>query len=124
MRRCVALTHVASERYPFACSVAFANSAIVAISVTALTLLFGSLSAYTIARQRFRWTMFLLQAVIFMLLPRVQHFAALATLSFVVLLCYGGGFGTMPAFAADIFGPANIGSIYGLMLTAWGFAAA
>jgi OFA family oxalate/formate antiporter-like MFS transporter len=66
--------------------------------------------------------MFLLQAAIFMLLPRVEHFAALAALSFVVLLCYGGGFGTMPAFAADIFGPTNIGSIYGLMLTAWGFA--
>src|SRR4051795_11934836 len=41
---------------------AFANSAIVAVSVTFLTLLFGSLSAYTIARQRFRWTLFLLQA--------------------------------------------------------------
>jgi len=41
---------------------AFANSTIVAISVTFLTLLFGSLSAYTIARQRFRWTVFLLQA--------------------------------------------------------------
>jgi multiple sugar transport system permease protein len=41
---------------------AFANSAIVAGSVTFLTLLFGALSAYTIARQRFRWTLFLLQA--------------------------------------------------------------
>ncbi len=41
---------------------AFLNSAIVAGSVTFLTLLFGSLSAYTIARQRFRWTLFLLQA--------------------------------------------------------------
>ena len=41
---------------------AFLNSAIVAVSVTALTLLFGSLSAYTIARLRFRWTLFLLQA--------------------------------------------------------------
>jgi multiple sugar transport system permease protein len=41
---------------------AFANSAIVAISVTFLTLLFGALSAYTIARQRYRWTLFLLQA--------------------------------------------------------------
>jgi OFA family oxalate/formate antiporter-like MFS transporter len=29
----------------------------------------------------------------------------------------------MPAFAADYFGPRQIGSIYGLMLTAWGFAA-
>ena len=67
--------------------------------------------------------MFLVQAVIFMLLARVQSFEALAALAFVVLLCYGGGFGTMPAFAADLFGPANVGSIYGLMLTAWGFAA-
>ena len=41
---------------------AFANSFIVAISVTLLTLVFGSMSAYTIARLRFRWTIFLLQA--------------------------------------------------------------
>jgi OFA family oxalate/formate antiporter-like MFS transporter len=39
-------------------------------------------------------------------------------------MCYGGGFGTMPAFAADYFGSGNVGSIYGLMLTAWGFASA
>jgi OFA family oxalate/formate antiporter-like MFS transporter len=44
--------------------------------------------------------------------------------SFIILMCYGGGFGTMPAFAADYFGAANVGSIYGLMLTAWGFAGA
>jgi OFA family oxalate/formate antiporter-like MFS transporter len=30
----------------------------------------------------------------------------------------------MPAFAADYFGTKNIGPIYGLMLTAWGFASA
>ena len=29
------------------------------------------------------------------------------------------GFGTMPAFAADFFGPKNAGTIYGAMLTAW-----
>src|SRR2546428_3191499 len=49
-------------------------------------------------------------------------FGGLAGLAFIVLLCYGGGFGTMPAFAADFFGARNVGSIYGLMLTAWGFA--
>lgn len=67
-------------------------------------------------------TMFLVQAVVFMLLARVESFPALALLAFIVLLCYGGGFGTMPAFAADFFGPTNVGSIYGLMLTAWGCA--
>ena len=35
-----------------------------------------------------------------------------------------GGFGTIPAFAADYFGSRNVGPIYGLMLTAWGAASA
>jgi OFA family oxalate/formate antiporter-like MFS transporter len=30
----------------------------------------------------------------------------------------------MPAFAADYFGSKNVGPIYGLLLTAWGFASA
>ena len=30
---------------------------------------------------------------------------------------------TMPAFATDYFGPGQIGSVYGIMLTAWGCAA-
>jgi OFA family oxalate/formate antiporter-like MFS transporter len=74
-----------------------------------------------------RWVfliMFLVQALLFWLLPSVHSFGAFTALAFVVLLCYGGGFGTMPAFAADYFGPENVGSIYGLMLTAWGFAGA
>ncbi|MCU1310735.1 MAG: major facilitator superfamily 1 [Candidatus Angelobacter sp.] len=73
-----------------------------------------------------RWVflaMFLIQAVIFYLMPRATTFSTFTTLAFIVLLCYGGGFGTMPAFAADYFGTKDVGSIYGLMLTAWGFAA-
>jgi OFA family oxalate/formate antiporter-like MFS transporter len=50
--------------------------------------------------------------------------AILTVLSFIVLMCYGGGFGTMPAFTADYFGSKNVGPIYGLMLTAWGSASA
>ena len=46
-------------------------------------------------------------------------FALLLILGAIVGLCYGGGFGTMPAFAADFFGPKNAGTIYGAMLTAW-----
>src|SRR6476659_7213221 len=66
--------------------------------------------------------MFPLQAAIFAILPTVSSFPAFSLLAVVVLLCYGGGFGTMPALAADYFGAENVGSIYGLMLTAWGFA--
>ena len=72
-----------------------------------------------------RWvflSMFLIQALLFLILPRVSSFPAFTGMAFLILLCYGGGFGTMPAFAADYFGAENVGSIYGLMLTAWGFA--
>jgi len=67
--------------------------------------------------------MFVLQSAAFLLLSQVHQFALLSLLAFLILLCYGGGFGTMPAFATDYFGAAQIGSIYGLMLTAWGCAA-
>jgi MFS transporter, OFA family, oxalate/formate antiporter len=66
--------------------------------------------------------MFLLQAVLFFLLSQVESFTMLSAICFAVLLCYGGGFGTMPAFAADYFGAKDVGSIYGMMLTAWGLA--
>jgi len=75
-----------------------------------------------IGRRRVFQVMFLAQAIVFFLLSRVHSFGGLAVLAFIVLLCYGGGFGTMPAFAADFFGARNVGSIYGLMLTAWGLA--
>jgi OFA family oxalate/formate antiporter-like MFS transporter len=66
--------------------------------------------------------MFLLQAIVFWLLPSAHSLPLFAALTVGVLLCYGGGFGTMPAFAADYFGAEHVGSIYGLMLTAWGVA--
>jgi OFA family oxalate/formate antiporter-like MFS transporter len=74
-----------------------------------------------------RWTfvtMFLLQVGLFWIMPSTASAAALTVLSFVILMCYGGGFGTMPAFTADYFGAKNVGPIYGLMLTAWGSASA
>jgi len=75
-----------------------------------------------IGRRAVFLTMFLVQAIIFWLITGVSSFGAFTSLAFVILMCYGGGFGTMPAFAADYFGPKDVGSIYGLMLTAWGFA--
>jgi MFS transporter, OFA family, oxalate/formate antiporter len=68
--------------------------------------------------------MFLLQVALFWFLPEIHSAVTLTAVSFIILLCYGGGFGTMPAFTADYFGAKNVGPIYGLMLTAWGFASA
>jgi OFA family oxalate/formate antiporter-like MFS transporter len=74
-----------------------------------------------------RWTfvtMFLLQVGLFWSLPSLSSASILTLVSFIILMCYGGGFGTMPAFAADYFGSKNVGPIYGLMITAWGTASA
>jgi OFA family oxalate/formate antiporter-like MFS transporter len=68
--------------------------------------------------------MFVLQVALFWFLPGIHAAVPLTVIAFMILLCYGGGFGTMPAFAADYFGAKNVGPIYGLMLTAWGFASA
>lgn len=77
-----------------------------------------------IGRRTVFLTMFLLQSLLFFLLARAHDFGLLSILACLVLLCYGGGFGTMPAFTADYFGSAQIAPIYGMMVTAWGFAAA
>jgi MFS transporter, OFA family, oxalate/formate antiporter len=68
--------------------------------------------------------MFLGQTLLFWALPSINSAGVLTIVAFIVLMCYGGGFGTMPAFAADYFGTKNVGAIYGLMLTAWGSASA
>jgi OFA family oxalate/formate antiporter-like MFS transporter len=68
--------------------------------------------------------MFAIQVILFWWYPNIATVSLMTIVTFVVLMCYGGGFGTMPAFAADYFGSKNVGPIYGLMLTAWGFASA
>ena len=39
-----------------------------------------------------------------------------------VLLCFGGGFATMPPFVLDVFGSKKMSTIYGAVLTAWAAA--
>ena len=68
--------------------------------------------------------MFIIQILLFWFLPSFHSITGITIIVFLILMCYGGGFGTMPAFVADYFGSVNVGAIYGLMLTAWGFASA
>jgi len=72
-----------------------------------------------IGRTRTFVSIFLVQAVCFALLPSAAPVAFFFLLAAFVYLCYGGGFGTMPATAADFFGPKNAGAIYGAMIVAW-----
>jgi OFA family oxalate/formate antiporter-like MFS transporter len=78
----------------------------------------------TLGRKMTCAVMFILQIFLFWFLPSCHGVVIITIISFVILMCYGGGFGTMPAFTADYFGSKTVGPIYGLMLTAWGFASA
>ena len=85
---------------------------------------FWAWASDTLGRRITFAAMFILQIGLFWVLPSLHSVSSVTIVSFIILMCYGGGFGTMPAFAADYFGSTNVGSIYGLMLTAWGFASA
>lgn len=60
-----------------------------------------------------------LQGICFLALPHARALPLFVLLAAVIYLCYGGGFGTMPATSADYFGAANAGAIYGAMIVAW-----
>ncbi len=62
------------------------------------------------------------QVGVFALVGGVHTLPAAAALFAVVLLCYGGGFGTMPSLVADWFGTRHLGVNYGWILSAWGTA--
>jgi hypothetical protein len=40
----------------------------------------------------------------------------------VILTMYGGGFATLPAYLADVFGVQMVGAIHGRLITAWSVA--
>ena len=69
---------------------------------------------------------FVVQAGLFLLIPRLAAQGAWVVFEaalFTVFTMYGGGFATIPAFLADMFGSENVGAIHGALLTAWSAAA-
>ncbi|MDD2833035.1 MAG: OFA family MFS transporter [Methylotenera sp.] len=52
----------------------------------------------------------------------VGSVALFAGLFCIILSMYGGGFATIPAYLADIFGTQHVGAIHGRLLTAWATA--
>jgi len=60
-----------------------------------------------------------LSGVCLLVLPHAGNSVLFFVLAAIVYLCYGGGFGTMPATAGDYFGVKYAGAIYGLMLIGW-----
>jgi MFS family permease len=78
-----------------------------------------------IGRKNTYYTFFILGIVLYALAPTLADMGskALFVLAFgVILSMYGGGFATIPAYLADIFGTQFVGAIHGRLLTAWATA--
>jgi MFS family permease len=111
----------------------FQKTALEAAAVVSIISLFNaggrffwaSMSDY-IGRRNTYTIFFVAQFVLFLLIPGLAaraEWVLFETSLFVVFTMYGGGFATIPAFLADLFGPDNVGAIHGAVLTAWSAAA-
>src|ERR1700726_3322830 len=84
----------------------------------------ASLSDY-IGRKKTYYAFFLLGIALYALAPTFAAIGskALFVLAFgIILSMYGGGFATVPAYLADMFGTQFVGAIHGRLLTAWSTA--
>lgn len=69
---------------------------------------------------------FAVQFLLFLGIPflsRRGDWLLFETALFIIFTMYGGGFATIPAFLADMFGVENVGAVHGAILTAWSAAA-
>ncbi len=106
--------------------------ALIAAGFTGLLSLFNiggrfvwaSLSDF-LGRKLTYYTFFVLGVALYASAPWSGHLGHIATFvgAFCIILSmYGGGFSTVPAYLADMFGTQMVGAIHGLILTAWSAA--
>jgi MFS family permease len=84
----------------------------------------ASLSDY-IGRKNTYYTFFLLGIALYAAAPWAAHIgnkALFVAFFCIILSMYGGGFATVPAYLADVFGTQFVGAIHGRLLTAWSTA--
>ncbi|EHS53025.1 major facilitator superfamily MFS_1 [Rhizobium sp. PDO1-076] len=78
-----------------------------------------------IGRKNTYFCFFILGIVLYALAPwaaGIQSKILFVGMFCIILSMYGGGFATIPAYLADIFGTQFVGAIHGRLLTAWATA--
>ena len=78
-----------------------------------------------LGRKRTYMIFFALGALLYSTAPfagRIGSIPLFVALFCLILTMYGGGFSTIPAYLADLFGTRYVGAIHGRLLTAWSTA--
>ncbi len=81
----------------------------------------ASISDY-IGRPNTYTAFFVIQAILFVLLPFTTAAVPFQIMLMIIYTCYGGGFASIPAYIGDLFGTKQLGAIHGYILTAWAAA--
>jgi MFS family permease len=127
------MTEIFGTTLPGIVDGAFAATYVVMISVFNMVgrFLWASTSDY-IGRRNTYWIFFALGIVLYLSIPycaqQVSVQPAVVWLVYfyaatmIIFTMYGGGFATIPAYLADMFGTKYVGGIHGRLLTAWSTA--
>jgi MFS family permease len=127
------ITEIFGTTLPGIVDAAFAGTYVVMISAFNMMgrFIWASGSDY-IGRRNTYWIFFVLGIVLYLSIPltaqQVSANPAVIWLVYfyaatmIIFTMYGGGFATIPAYLADIFGARYVGGIHGRLLTAWSTA--
>jgi len=127
------ITEIFGSSLPGIVDTSFAATYVVMISAFNMVgrFIWASASDY-VGRRNTYWIFFVLGIVLYLSIPLaaaqvsvnpsvvwlVYFYAA----TMIIFTMYGGGFATIPAYLADIFGSKYVGGIHGRLLTAWSTA--
>ncbi|MAK93633.1 MAG: MFS transporter [Gammaproteobacteria bacterium] len=127
------ITEIFGTTLPQTVDTAFAATYVVMISAFNMVgrFIWASASDY-LGRRNTYWIFFLLGIALYLSVPfTAQQVSASPSIiwlvyfyaaTMIIFTMYGGGFATIPAYLADIFGTRYVGGIHGRLLTAWSTA--
>lgn len=118
------LAELAKDQRVQVATIAAAFTGLLSLFNIAGRIVWASFSDY-IGRKATYYTFFVLGMILYASAPwagGVGNVALFVGIFCIILTMYGGGFATIPAYLADMFGTQHVGAIHGRLLTAWSAA--
>jgi MFS family permease len=119
-----ALKDLTTDQHAQVATIGAGFAALLSLFNIAGRIFWASLSDF-LGRKRTYVIFFTLGIVLYALAPsagKVGSVALFVGIFCVILTMYGGGFATIPAYIADLFGTRFVGAIHGRILLAWSLA--